>query len=65
MKCAPGSYSSNGVEPCAPCEKGSYQSDIGALSCVECTGGKSTYGLGADAADMCIGKIFLSTFTSL
>lgn len=58
MKCAPGTYSENGVEPCVPCAKGSYQSGIGALSCVECTGGKSTYGPGADSADMCIGKIY-------
>lgn len=57
MKCAPGTYSENGVEPCVPCAKGSYQSGIGALSCVECTGGMSTYGPGADAADMCVGKI--------
>ena len=58
MKCAPGTYSENGVEPCVPCAKGSYQSGIGALSCVECTGGKSTYGPGADSADMCVGKIY-------
>lgn len=56
MKCAPGTFSKNGVEPCIPCAKGSYQSIVGALTCVECTAGKSTYGPGADAADMCIGK---------
>jgi len=56
VKCAPGTYSENGVEPCVPCAKGSYQSGIGALSCVECTGEKSTYGPGADSADMCVGK---------
>ena len=60
VKCAPGTYSGNGVEPCTPCAKGSYQTGIGALSCVECTGGKSTYGPGADAADMCVGKILLN-----
>ena len=59
MKCAPGTYSRNGVEPCTPCAKGSYQPGIGALACVECTGGKSTYGPGADAADMCVGEISL------
>lgn len=58
MKCAPGTYSENGVEPCVACAKGSYQSGIGALSCAECTGRKSTYGPGADSADMCVGKIY-------
>lgn len=56
MKCAPGTYSTNGVEPCSPCGKGSFQITIGALSCTECTDGKSTYGPGADSADMCVGK---------
>ena len=65
VKCAPGTYSENGVEPCVPCAKGSYQSGIGALSCVECTGGKSTYGPGADSADMCVGKIYGKLFSSL
>lgn len=65
MKCAPGTYSGNGVEPCVSCAKGSYQSGIGALSCVECTGGKSTYGPGADSADMCVGKIFWETADNL
>jgi len=60
VKCAPGTYSGNGVEPCKPCAKGSYQGGIGALSCIECTGGKSTYGPGADALDMCVGKMFYS-----
>ena len=56
VKCAPGTYSTNGVEPCTPCGKGSYQGGIGALSCTECTDKKSTYGPGADSADMCVGK---------
>lgn len=57
VKCAPGTYSGNGVEPCIPCAKGSYQVAIGALACIECTAQKSTYGPGADAADMCVGKM--------
>ena len=33
VKCAPGTYSPSGVEPCKPCEKGSYQAEEGKLSC--------------------------------
>lgn len=54
MKCSPGTYSENGVEPCIPCAKGSFQNSVGALACEECTAEKSTYGPGADAADMCV-----------
>ena len=57
VKCSPGTYSENGVEPCIPCAKGSFQNSVGALACEECTAEKSTYGPGADAADMCVGRM--------
>ncbi|CAB4012943.1 Hypothetical predicted protein [Paramuricea clavata] len=54
MKCAPGTYSPSGVEPCKPCEKGSYQPEEGKLSCLPCKGKKSTYGPGAKSEVYCL-----------
>ena len=56
VKCAPGTYSSNGVEPCKPCPKGTYQAIEGKLSCIPCQGTRSTYGPGAKTISHCIGK---------
>eukprot|EP00794_Sanderia_malayensis_P006969 gene6969-7754_t len=52
-KCEPGTFSSNGVEPCSPCEQGSYQSNRGQLSCIDCPGLTWTYGEGADSLSAC------------
>ncbi|KAK3728579.1 hypothetical protein QZH41_011661 [Actinostola sp. cb2023] len=54
MKCAPGTFSSSGVEPCKPCPKGTYQDVIGSMSCKDCDGVLSTFGPGADSKSMCI-----------
>ena len=56
VKCAPGTYSASGVEPCQPCEKGFYQPDEGKLSCFPCKGKTSTYGPGAKSESFCLGK---------
>jgi CUB/sushi domain-containing protein len=56
VKCAPGTYSSSGVEPCEPCEKGSYQPEEGKLNCLPCSGKKSTHGPGAKNESYCLGK---------
>eukprot|EP00794_Sanderia_malayensis_P006970 gene6970-7755_t len=52
-KCEPGTFSSNGVEPCSPCEQGSYQSNRGQLTCIDCPGLTWTYGEGADSLSAC------------
>ena len=56
VKCAPGTYSASGVEPCQPCEKGFYQPDEGKLSCFPCKGKTSTYGPGDKSESYCLGK---------
>jgi len=53
-KCQPGTYSETGVEPCSPCEQGSYQNDIGKVNCIDCPGLKWTYGEGADDLSKCV-----------
>ena len=65
MKCAPGTYSPSGVEPCKPCEKGSYQAEEGKLSCLPCKGKKSTYGPGAKSEVYCLGKFYLYQWISV
>lgn len=56
VPCAPGTYSTTGVEPCLPCAKGYYQSSVKQTSCLLCGGGMSTYGVGASSLSQCIGK---------
>lgn len=36
--CEPGHYSQNGLKPCIPCPKGTYQPEYGRLSCKRCAG---------------------------
>ncbi|KAL4225593.1 signal peptide protein [Mactra antiquata] len=40
--CEPGHYSKNGLKPCNPCPKGSYQPEYGRLSCQKCPGKLTT-----------------------
>ncbi|XP_078597007.1 uncharacterized protein LOC144873484 isoform X2 [Branchiostoma floridae x Branchiostoma japonicum] len=35
-QCEPGTFSSNGVQPCSPCGKGEYQPTCGEMSCTPC-----------------------------
>ena len=58
--CQAGTYSETGVEPCHPCEQGSYQHGIGKVSCIDCPGLTWTYGEGADDLSKCVGKSLLS-----
>lgn len=57
MACAPGTYSSNGVEPCSPCPVGTYQSKTGQITCLPCPGVLSTHGTGASSTANCKGKL--------
>ncbi|XP_019616663.1 PREDICTED: sushi, von Willebrand factor type A, EGF and pentraxin domain-containing protein 1-like isoform X1 [Branchiostoma belcheri] len=35
-ECRPGTFSSNGVQPCSPCNRGEYQPTMGETSCISC-----------------------------
>ena len=54
--CAPGTFSSNGVEPCKPCAKGMYQSEKGQTRCLDCSGLQSTASQGSTSVARCMGK---------
>ena len=41
-KCAMGSFSYDGWEPCRPCPKGFYQGLLGQTACTVCTGNTTT-----------------------
>ena len=41
-QCLPGTSSSDGLEPCASCEKGSYQERYAETRCTRCPDGAST-----------------------
>ena len=56
MKCAPGTFSNNGVEPCSPCPVGTYQPGSGQTACLPCPGVKSTHGTGASSDVFCAGQ---------
>ncbi|EDO44430.1 predicted protein, partial [Nematostella vectensis] len=56
VKCAPGTYSSNGVEPCTSCPIGSFQNATGGIACRPCPGRLSTHGTGADDESACVGQ---------
>lgn len=58
VACAPGTYSSNGVEPCSPCPVGTYQSKTGQITCLPCPGVLSTHGTGASSTANCKGKLW-------
>ena len=57
VKCAPGTYSNNGVEPCSPCPVGTYQPGSGQTACLPCPGLKSTHGTGASSDVFCAGTM--------
>eukprot|EP00111_Clytia_hemisphaerica_P015651 TCONS_00046199-protein len=52
--CSPGTYSGNGVEPCKPCPKGSYQPSRGETRCLDCPGLKSTASPGSSSSGSCM-----------
>ncbi len=52
--CHLGSFSSNGMEPCTQCPKGSFQNGTHATSCIACPSGQSTAGMGSVSSDACL-----------
>ena len=55
-KCSPGSYSTAGVEPCTPCELGTFADKEGTGQCQPCPPGTSTADEGASQLAQCKGS---------
>ncbi|XP_067649890.1 sushi, von Willebrand factor type A, EGF and pentraxin domain-containing protein 1-like [Haliotis asinina] len=52
--CGPGSFSSDGLEPCSLCPIGTYQTQSGSKQCDSCPGGKGTKMPGGKRLGDCI-----------
>ncbi|XP_050389147.1 sushi, von Willebrand factor type A, EGF and pentraxin domain-containing protein 1 isoform X2 [Patella vulgata] len=52
--CPVGTSSANGIEPCTPCGRGQYQSDIGQRSCIQCPGSQTTETEGSSNMSECL-----------
>eukprot|EP00960_Hanusia_phi_P039498 753915-Hanusia_phi.AAC.29 len=52
--CKPGFYGLEGVEPCSPCSRGSYQPSYGSDSCLACPGGNGTMSMGSASREDCL-----------
>ncbi|XP_061166124.1 sushi, von Willebrand factor type A, EGF and pentraxin domain-containing protein 1-like [Saccostrea echinata] len=52
-QCLPGTYSKDGLERCATCEIGFYQTDYGQTSCRKCPPGTTTKRRGARIIEKC------------
>ena len=57
-KCASGTYSVTGVEPCTPCELGTFADKEGTAQCRPCPPGTSTVDEGASQLAHCKGSYF-------
>jgi len=55
-QCRPGTYSSDGLERCVTCPKGSFSSASGSLSCSTCPAGTLTTRRGATSLKDCQSK---------
>ena len=53
QKCAPGTYSDNGLEPCNPCPRNFYQPREGKMTCDECPTGNRTINEGSTDIGFC------------
>ena len=53
VPCAPGTASRNGLAPCDNCQKGFYQSGIGANVCFKCEYGQTTRNPGSTRKEDC------------
>ena len=53
LECQPGSFSSNGVEPCTQCSIGTYSNANGATACDICPESSTTLAVGSTE---CVGK---------
>ncbi len=51
--CAPGSFSSTGLEPCSLCAIGAYQNSNQSTSCIACQNGFTTFAQGSHLASLC------------
>lgn len=52
-KCGPGEFSSTGLSPCSPCDKGTYQNMPMSRQCMQCPNGLTTAFLGSTNAHNC------------
>lgn len=58
--CKAGTYSPTGLEPCLPCEKGSYQELEGQRLCLKCSPDTTTPEEGSNSSMQCKGTCFLT-----
>ncbi|XP_053490767.1 signal peptide, CUB and EGF-like domain-containing protein 2 isoform X4 [Ictalurus furcatus] len=56
-QCSPGHFSHDGVVPCRPCPRGSYQPEVGRTSCLPCGGNLVTRHEGAVSFQACETKV--------
>ncbi|XP_047666412.1 signal peptide, CUB and EGF-like domain-containing protein 2 isoform X1 [Tachysurus fulvidraco] len=56
-QCSPGYFSHNGLVPCRPCTRGSYQSESGRTSCLPCGGNLVTRHEAAVSFQSCETKV--------
>lgn len=54
--CGPGTYSSDGQNPCKKCQRGKYQTEYGRTSCIDCGVGLTTLRDGASSFRDCSTK---------
>lgn len=51
--CAPGSFGSNGIEPCTQCDSGTFAANQGSTSCEPCAIGTFTADVGSSSCQSC------------
>ena len=51
--CLPGSFSSDGLEPCTTCDVGEYQDEYSSYSCASCPHGTTTWRRGSWVLEEC------------
>ncbi|KAL5007731.1 hypothetical protein ScPMuIL_016537 [Solemya velum] len=61
--CKPGSFSSNGMQPCTPCPVGQYQTDFAQTQCDVCPGSETTFYAGSMSAEACMSKCQAGSFS--
>ena len=59
-QCLPGSWASDGLEPCETCQRGFYQPEYAQSSCIECVQDTTTWQRGSRVQDDCGGKLHLA-----
>lgn len=53
-ECAPGTFSSSGIEPCLPCALGTFQPNAEQTLCLLCGAGSEAPTIGFDSCDLCM-----------